>query len=208
MRSSTARLALAAAGLAVLGMVGSSSAATKPNVLTFTDAAGDALATQKAYDITQVKITTKGVTTKKGKVVTYKPKSLVVSMTIAGAFSTTAGANYEVDVDVAGCGYANFTYTPGSSLSEGGVFTECGSPEDETGSTATLYDLPPTVTGSTVTWDVPLSALSTEFKQGALISAITAVTAQNDPVFGIIGAGAFVDQGNFDTAATDSSVKI
>lgn len=207
MRTTAARLALAAAGLSVLGMVGGASAATKPNLLSFSDPAGDALATQKAYDITKVTVTTKGVTTKKGKVVTYKPKSIVVTMTIAGAFTTTPGANYEVDADVAGCGYANFTYTPGA-LSEGGLFTECGSPADSTGSTATLYDMPPTVKGSTVTWDIPLNALDPSFKQGALLSGISALATQNDPVFGIVGPGAFVPGGNLDTASTDGSVKI
>jgi hypothetical protein len=207
MRTSTVRVALAAAGLAVVGMVGSSSAVTAPSKLSFTDAAGDALGTQKSYDITKVSFATKGVTTKKGKVVTYKPKSLVVSMTIAGAFATTAGANYEVDADVSGCGYANFTYTPGS-LNAGGLFTECGSPPDQTGSTATLYDFPPTVSGSTVTWDIPLSALSPEFKKGAVLSGLSALATQNDPAFGIIGAGAFVAEGNFDNAGTDRSFKI
>ncbi len=208
MRTTTTRLALAAAGLGVLGLVGSASAGASPAKLSFSDPAGDALGTQKAYDITAVTLTTKGVTTRAGKKTTYTPKSLVVSMTIAGEFSAVSGAAYEVDVDVQGCGYANFTYTPGSSLSEGGLFTECGSPEDETGSTATLYDAPPTVSGSTVTWDLPLSALSEEFKAGALLSEITAHASQNDPVFGILGAGAFFSEGNFDNAATDKTFRI
>ncbi len=212
MRVSVARTALAAAGLAAVGLVGSASAAvqpaSKPSTLSFSDPAGDALGTQKPYDITQVGFTTKGVTTKVGKKTTYKPKSLVVTMTIAGDFASTAGASYEVDVDVAGCGYANFTYTPGSSLSDGGLFTECGSPTDQTGSTSTLYNQPPTVKGSTVTWDFPLSGLSEEFKAGAVISAITAHTVQNDPVFGIIGPGAFASEGNFDNASTDKTFTI
>lgn len=208
MRSTTVRLALAAAGLAAIGMVGSSSAATAPTKLTVSDAAGDALATQKAYDITRVTFTTKGVTTKKGRVVTYKPKALVITMTIAGAFATTAGSNYEVDANVAGCGYANFSYRPGSALDSGGVFTECGSPADETGSTATLYAYPPTVKGSTVTWDVPLNGLSEEFRQGAVLSGISALATQNDPVFGLVGTGLIGAEGNFDSAATDKRFTI
>ncbi len=208
MRALTPRLVTAAACLAVVGLVGGASAATKPSTLTFTDPAGDALATQKSYDITKVSFTTKGVTTKVGKKVTYKPKSIVVTMTIAGDFASLAGAAYGVDVDVAGCGYANFSYTPGSSLSEGGLFTECGSPEDDTGSTATLYNQAPEVKGSTVTWDFPLSGLSEEFKAGAVISGITAHAVQNDPVFGLLGPGAFASEGNFDNAETDKTFTI
>lgn len=211
MRASTTRLALAAAGLAVLGSFGQAHAAArpaakavKPPVLTITDPAGDALATQKSYDITKVTITTKG----KGSKASYKPVSIVLTMTVAGALSTTPGAAYEVDVaDVSGCGYANFTYTPGG-LDEGGVFTECGSPADETGSTATLYDAPPTVSGSTITWDVPLSLLSPEFKAGAVFSGISGKANQNDPVFGLIGTGTLLDEGNWDIASTDKTFRL
>ena len=200
MRASTTRLALAAAGLAVLGSFGQAHAAArpaakavKPPVLTITDPAGDALA-----------ITTKG----KGSKASYKPVSVVLTMTVAGALSTTPGAAYEVDVaDVSGCGYANFTYTPGG-LDEGGVFTECGSPADETGSTATLYDAPPTVSGSTITWDVPLSLLSPEFKAGAVFSGISGKANQNDPVFGLIGTGTLLDEGNWDIASTDKTFRL
>lgn len=205
--STTTRLALAAAGLLALGSYGTASAAAKPAkpaVLSFTDAAGDALATQKAYDITKVSITTKG--TGAGKA--YKPKSLVLSLTINGAPSKTAGTAYEIDFsDVSGCGYANFTYTPGA-LSEGGVFTECGSPDDGTGNTSTLYDAPPTVSGSTITWDVPLNLLSPEFRKGAVMSGISAKANQNDPVFGLLGTGALLDEGNWDYATTDKSFTV
>ena len=194
------RLALAAAGLGIVGTTSLANAATGPKALSFTDPSGDAL-TGAAYDITKVEFTTTG--TKVGR--TYTPKKLVVRMTIAGSFASTPGVNYEVDADLAGCGYTNFTYTPGAQVA-GGLFTECGSAPDATGSTATLYDEPPTVTGSTVTWTFSLKGLSPEFKAGALFSGISALTVQNDPVFGIIGPG--VVGANFDDASTHKTYKI
>lgn len=204
MRPVLVRLALAAAGVSVLGVaVQANAAVPSPTKLVITDPAGDALGSQGPYDITNVSISTTG--NKVGK--TYTAKTLVVSMTVVGGFSKYPGATYEVDVDVSGCGYANFTYTPGSALGEGGLFTECGSPEDETGSTATLYSTPPEVKGSTVTWTFPFSALSSEFKAKKLtISEVSAFTTQNEPVFGIVGPG--IVGLNVDDATTDKSYKI
>ena len=211
MRRTPVSLALVAVGCAAVALAAPSSAASAPAKVAFSDPAGDALATQKTYDITDVLVTSTGTTSTKkvGKktVTTYTPKAILVKLTVAGSFATTAGANYEVDLDVAGCGYANFTYTPGA-ISEGGLFTECGSPADETGSTSTLYDAPPTVSGKTVTWQLPLSALSKEFKPGVLLSDIRALAAQNDPVFGIIGAGALAAEGNFDNASTSATLRL
>ena len=199
---------MAVAGLASAGLALSSHAATPaagPKTLSFSDATGDALGSSASDDITNVTFTTKGTTTKIGKTTKYTPKYLVVSMTLAGAPGSTPGLNYEVDANLDGCGYTNFTYTPGSQVT-GGLFTECGSAPDQTGSTATLYSAPPTVTGSTITWTFGLKELSPEFKVGAAFSGISALTVQNDPVFGLIGPG--LVGADYDTASTDSTYKI
>ena len=203
-----ARFALATAGLATAGLALSSSAATPvgPKTLSYTDATGDSLGAVASNDITKVTFTTTGTTTKVGKKTTYTPKNLVVSLTLAAAPGSTPGLDYEVDGDLPGCGSTNFTYTPGAQV-QGGLFTECGSePDATTGSTSTLYDAPPTVNGSTITWTFSLKGLSPEFKAGAVFSGITAFTVQNDPVFGIVGPG--LVGGEYDTASTDSTYKI
>jgi len=200
------RLAVTAAGLAAAGLTLSSSAATVgPKTLNFSDAAGDALGSSAANDITKVTFTTTGTTTKVGKYLKYTPKNLVVSMTLAAAPGSTPGLDYEVDAQLDGCGGTKFSYTPGAQT-EGSLFTDCGSPESTGTGTSTLYTTSPTVNGSTITWTFGLKELSPEFKPGATFSGLTALTVQNDPVFGIIGPG--IVGGDYDDAATDSTYKI
>jgi hypothetical protein len=187
-------LALTCLGVAVAP---SSFAATGPASLVVADPAGDAVAAGTAFDITAITLTTTGQ--KEGK--TYRPKSIVVSLTLAAPPSAQAGATYGVDVDLAGCGYANFSYTPGATLGEGSVFTECGSPEDETGSTATLYQQAPKVKGNVITWTVGVKTPG--FKPGTAVTGINAFTTFNEPVFGLLGP-TLVDKAlSFDVAETE-----
>lgn len=187
-------LALTCAGVA---LAPSALAASGPATLVAPDPAGDALAAGAAFDITGITLTTTGTTAGKA----YTPKQLVVSLALAEPPSTQSGATYGVDVDLAGCGYAQFSYTPGAALGEGSIFTECGSPADETGSTATLYQQAPKVKDNVITWTI--SVRTTGFKPGTSVTGINAYTTFNEPVFGIIGPTAVDPALAFDTAETD-----
>lgn len=185
-----------------LALSPASSAASKPRSLVVPDPKGDAVAAGAAYDITSIGLTTVGRTDGR----TYTPKSFVVTLSLAEPPSTQAGSTYGVDVELAGCGFANFSYTPGATLGEGSVFTECGSPADETGSTATLYPVPPKVKGNVITWTIGVKTPG--FKPGTAVTGIDGFTTFNEPVFGIIGPTA-IDKGlSFDVAETDKSYVI
>ena len=184
-----------------IALAPTSSAASKPASLVVPDPAGDSVA-GAPFDITSITLTTAGKT--EGR--TYTPKTFVVSLTLAAPPSTQAGATYGVDVELAGCGYANFSYTPDAALGEGSIFTECGSPEDETGSTATLYSTPPKVKGKVITWSI--SVKTPGFKPGTAVSEINGFTTFNEPVFGIIGPTAVDKALAFDLAETDKTYTI
>lgn len=184
-----------------IALAPTSSAASKPAQLVVPDPAGDAV-TGAPFDITSITLTTAGKT--EGR--TYTPKTFVVTLSLAAPPSTQAGATYGVDVELAGCGYANFSYTPDAALGEGSIFTECGSPEDETGSTATLYSTPPKVKGNVITWSI--SVKTPGFKPGTAVSAINGFTTFNEPVFGILGPTAVEKALAFDLAETDKTYVI
>jgi hypothetical protein len=185
-----------------IALAPASSAASKPRSLVVPDPTGDVVAAGAAYDITSIGMTTTGTT--EGR--TYTPKSFVVTMTLAGPPSTQAGSAYNVDVELAGCGPASFGYTPGATFGEGSVFTECGSPADETGSTATLYPTPPKVKGNVITWTIGVKTPG--FKPGTSVTEINGSTTFNEPLFGLIGP-AIIDRGlSFDVAETDKSYVI
>ena len=174
-------------------------AAVKPQIV---DPKGDALGAQAAYDIVSTTFSTIG--TGSGKA--YKATKLNVVLTLAAPPSKQAGSTYGVDATVAGCGYFNLSYTPGATLGEGSVFTECGTPADETGSTATLISLSPKVKGNTITWSMSVKSLPKPIKQGAVFSDLVAHASINEPVFGIIGPGVF--GANIDDAAGTKSWKL
>ena len=179
-----------------------SSAASGPASLVVPDPEGDAIAAGAAFDITSIELTTAG----KGTGAAYTPKSFVVTLTLAAPPSTQAGSTYGVDVELDGCGYANFSYAPGAALGEGSIFTECGSPEDDTGSTATLYSQPPKVKDNVITWTI--SVKTPGFKPGTEVTEINGFTTYNEPVFGIIGPTAIDKALAFDLAETDKTYVI
>lgn len=185
-----------------IALAPTSSAASKPASLVVPDPAGDARAVGAAYDITSIVLTTAGRTDGR----TYTPKTFVVTLTLAEAPSTQAGSSYGVDVELDGCGYASFSYTPGATLGEGSVFTECGSPADDTGSTATLYATPPKVKGKVITWSI--SVKTPGFEPGTIVSAINGFTTFNEPVFGILGPTTVDKALAFDLAETDKTYRI
>lgn len=183
MRIAVARTALAAAGLAVVGLAGSSFAAAAPTgkTLVFTDESGDSLG-QPGDDLTKVTYTTTG--TKVGK--TYTAKSLVVTLEAASDIATDGILTYEIDAEIAGCtaGF-NLYFTPGVDGSEGGGCVN-SDPADPTSFTSVGVDGPPTVAGRTITWTISLKA-DPAFKAGGKISGFHAYTAAVEPVVGFIG---------------------
>ena len=71
---------------------------------------GDAVAPSPAYDVVSVQWTTTG----KGSGKAYVPKSLVVTMTLAGPPSTDPGVTYEAEATTITCGDVMFTMEPGT----------------------------------------------------------------------------------------------
>lgn len=198
------RSLLVASAVAGIVLAPSSFAAARANTLVVPDPRGDVVAAGAGYDITSTTLTTVGTTqtsTVRGRqVTTYKPQNLVVRLTLAEPPSTTAGSAYEVDLEVDGCGYAVFSYTPGAAVGDGTIFTECGSPPDELGSTATLYDAPPAVKGSTITWT--LSVKTPGFQPGTRVREILGFTTVNEPVFGFLGPTLLSPELAFDVVET------
>jgi hypothetical protein len=230
MPGTTVRLSLAAAGLAVVGLVGGATAApataTGPKSLVLSDPSGDAVPGMTG-DITKVTYTTSGTTTVKkvGKrsVATYTPKALVVSMVMADAIDTTGAVVYEADAKVDGCGtlslYAQFGVTGAVNDPSGGLLGCGGSGSlDPTGavpapaagllaSSSTSLTVTPTVVGKTITWTLDFSEAPAVLKAGASITGFDVYTALSDPV---LGFGPYLFDSTFysDQVASDSTYKI
>lgn len=195
MRRTSARLSLAAAGLAVVGLVGSASAAVGPTVLSVDDMAGDARTAQAGDDITNLTVTTTGTTTTKKvgrkSVKTYTPKALVVTVKLAGAPDAVPFAQVEVKAVTSACGNLRLYYDP-QHLGDGNSI-QCGAP-GLTGTPSTFDGTAPTVTGSTISWVVTLPV---EMKPGTTVTSFDAFTYLGDPLTGAgtanVGPSAYTD---------------
>jgi hypothetical protein len=195
---------LAALAVGAVAVSGTASAATTgPKTLTFSDPAGDSLPPQASTDITKVRFTTSGTGTGKK----YVAKNLVVQLTLAGAPDSNGTTIYEVDAQLAGCGVFTMSYSPGASLIESSGFAECGGDGTPTGS-GTLFDALPEVTGSTMTWTLPLKGLPGDVKVGSAFSSIYAYTDLVDPVTGLLGPAAIDNSLAYDSAATDATYAV
>lgn len=207
----SARLSLAAAGLAALGMVGSAQAGpvapVGPNTLVVTDATGDARGAQASTDITSVTFTTTGKTTTKkvkGKTVTtYVPDTLVASLALAAAPSVVPVTSYEIDGDTA-CGTLYMYYDP-NNFGSGAQLANCG-PKTNTGDTFFLTETP-VVTGSTITWSIPFSSLPKDVAAGTAVTAIHGYVTIAEPNTSQ-GPTAVTNQANIDDAVSDATYKI
>jgi hypothetical protein len=204
-------------GLSIVGVVLATTASAggpaAPNVLTFTDPAGDHVPTDDGNDILSVTYTTSGVIAPKGPGKgrgkgnqAYTPKALVVTMTLAGPPSAVPGTLYEIDAVTSGCGDLLLYFTPGVDGSGGLV--DCGSEPDATGSTTTSLDVEPEVQGSTVTWTLPFSMLPKEVGVGSTISEFAAYSTQTDPATGVVGPYLLTSELNYDNASSDATYKI
>lgn len=185
------RLVAALAAAAVVAAPSVSTAAPKP-APQIVDAKGDAAGAQASLDISTVLFTTSGVTTvtrvgKKRKT-TYTPTKLVVVETLGAAPNTTPGIRYRIEAEIAGCGQFDIYYVNGESGTTGYVWVDC--PEsDAVGEGGTLIELSPKVGATTLTWEIPLKALTKDVKVGAVVSGFRAFTDIGDPVTGILGTG-------------------
>lgn len=202
MRTATARLSLAAAGLAVLGLVGAAGAAAPvvgPSTLVVTDAAGDGLR-QPGDDIVKLTYTTTGATKKVGTKTTYTPKALVVTLETASSIATNGTVQYDIEGALPGCGDFYFYITPGAALE--GIYGSCG--DDDA---ASFEGVETVVKDKTLTFTIGLGSV-TGFKAGAAMSAISAYTGAVDPVTGELGAVAFGGTLSNDDVSSDATYKI
>lgn len=209
------RLATSALAAVVLAGVPVLAAAAPPPAPQIVDARGDAVANQQALDVVSVLFKTTGATKtvragKRRKTV-YTPTTLVIVETLAAAPSSAPSTRYRIEADVEGCGEFDLYYTAGAGLPAGWVALECPVEDDPT-TTGTLYKLLPRVTGSTLTWELPLAELPPQVKLGAKVSGFRAFTDVGDPVYALVGtgdgaenAGAAVDAGS-GTAVADIAV--
>jgi hypothetical protein len=190
MRTSIARISLAAAGLAVVGLVGGAHAATTapagPKTLTYTDPSGDGKVA--GDDITKVTYTTTGTTTKVGKKVTYTPKNLVIIVEAASAIVTNGTMQYDIEGSVPGCGDFFFYFAPGAAIGAvpvvGGAPTVSGSCADD--SAAVFDGVTAVAADKTLTFTIGLGSI-TGFTAGASVTGMLAYTGTVDPVFGVVG---------------------
>lgn len=209
MRSIVVRSALCAAGVSLLGLAAgahaaTTTAATGPSTLTFTDPSGDARGGQTSMDIVGVTMTTTGKTVLvKGKKV-YTPNTLVAKLTLAAPPSTLPVLNFELDGTSSGCGDMALYYD-GQNLASGGFFSHCGTP-DATGLDSLDWDAP-TVTGSTITWTIPYSVLPREMTTKATIDNLHGYTALNEPLTGL-GTSLVTFAADIDDATSDATYKV
>lgn len=155
------------------------------------DPVGDALDARPEMDIVSVTFESKPRNPR-------NTPSLVVTIELAGPIdkSTATAVNYNVDTDVPGCGYLNFTWSPGTVL-EGGpgagaysnLSTSCGGEPSSTGDgTYRGIDTKSALDGNKLILWTSLESLTKEVLAIGEITNIRATTANAEPVFGIISA--------------------
>ncbi len=200
MRVTVARTALAAAGLAVIGLVGSASAGT-PSVgakpLVITDPAGDSFG-QPGDDLVKMTWSTTGTGTGKA----YKPAALVVAVETSGKVGATSSLQYNVEGTVAGCGDFYFYTSPGSALLDGSAFGSCADDDSVDFTNAEV-----TSTDTTVTFTLPLGSVA-GFKAGNAISGLVGYVGIVDPVTGEFGPAFLGADGASDVVSSDATYKI
>jgi hypothetical protein len=186
------RLRLTAlATAAALAVVPATSNAASPDQVR--DVTGDARGGLASADIVSARWSTAG----KGA-----SKALVGTLRLAAPPNMDAPFVYELRSEVVGCGSVNFMYTPGVLVervgevvnnpaiadgnNEAGVWLACGGDDGATTSSTLLLDeVTFAVTGNTMTWSVPLSALPSQVRAGSVFYDFEAVSDVGEPVFGI-----------------------
>lgn len=140
--------------------------------------------------------------------------SVVVTWELAAPPQPTA-ATYAFEGELEGCGKFSAAFrqgtvynivfgdTLGFGISTHQFYVGCGSPPDETGSTATFVDLMIRVDGNTIEMWTPLANLPEEARSGT-VTGLRAYTQLSEPVTGIIGNGSLGLPPN-DEATTERS---
>ncbi|MCA1822944.1 MAG: hypothetical protein ABR520_04415 [Mycobacteriales bacterium] len=202
-------LVAVAAAATLLGAAPGLAIGQKPQI---TDPPGDALGSRASLDIVSGTFDTSGIVTKVGRRTTYTPKSFVGTLTLAGPPEAGPGYAYYLNADVAGCGGFQLAYAPGtvfaSTVGAATLYTDCGSPPDETGSTSTLITVEATIAGNAIVWTVGLKSLPQEIKLGSVFSNLSAYTDIVEPVLGVIGPGYLTDVLWVDSATSDKTWKL
>jgi hypothetical protein len=181
MRGTTARLSLAAAGLAVIGLVGAASAATTapvgPKSLVVTDPAADSKGLPG--DIAKLTYSTIGKTAKVGKKMVYTPSALTIAVETVSSIATDGSVQYDVEGNLAGCGNFYLYASPGSALDPLG--SSCA---DD--ATVKFDGSSYAVSGKTITFTIPLRSIPGAVA-GGVVSALFAYTGSVEPATGEIG---------------------
>ncbi|HEV2889464.1 MAG TPA: hypothetical protein VGX28_03740 [Frankiaceae bacterium] len=185
-------LAAVAAATALLAP----SAYASPNRPQITDPKGDAVTGAAELDIVSARWSTSG----RGN-----DKALVATMTLAAPPKDGVPYTYELSSVVRDCGVVWFRYTPGALLMTlggtvpGEVWAECA---DE------VYDsvITLTVTGSTITWSIPVDVLPPQITTGSLFYDFAALADAGEPAYGHSVAG-IADQA-LDDAFGDGSWRL
>jgi hypothetical protein len=195
-----------AAALAV-GLAGAASAKSGPNILTFSDPAGDNVSPSSASDITGVTWTSTmknkahGNGVGRGK---YTPTALVVTLTLAAPPATDSTV-YAVDANLPGCGDFLLTYQPGATL-ESFNYADCGGdPSDPTTQGSSTFDAAPDVVGSSIVWTLPFNSLPGGVKPGTTFTDLNAYTDFTDPALGLVSPSLIAGTPIYDTAKTDKT---
>lgn len=181
-----------------------------PAPLVIKDDKGDALDVRPEMDIVSLTLESKN----------FKPKdtpSLVVTLELAGPInrSTATAVNYNIDTEIPGCGYLQFTYSPGTVL-EGGpgagaysnISTSCGGEPSTTGDGTYLgVDAKVELNGNKLVMWTSWASLTKEIRAQDTVGEISATVEIAEPVFGIIGAGIFGPTTATDSVTTDKTWK-
>ena len=120
------------------------------------DAKGDAVGPRAGTDVVSALWSTQG----RGSGRSYVPKTLTVTLTLAGPVETAPGTQYEVEAKTDTCGDVLFTHTSGTpygdltGLTGWAVWGDCVGSDGE----SAVELITPTVEGSTIRWEFSLKA--------------------------------------------------
>lgn len=166
---------LAAALLVAATQLPSHAATPKPQI---TDAAGDAVGAQPGADLVSVVYSTTGT----GSGRSYRPKKLVVTMTMAGDVITSPGLTYEVEAQTSTCDVVTFSAQQGTPYSAVvGVngwadWGSCVNGEDG------VELITAVAKGKTLTWSFSLKMLPKDLEVGTVFSDFEARIDPTNPV--------------------------
>lgn len=186
-------------GLALTATPGSAAPTKVPQIK---DATGDAVAPSAAYDVVSVLWTTAG----KGSGKSYSPKSLVVTMTLAGPPSTDPGVTYEVEATTDTCGDVMFTMEPGTPYESVTGLNGWADWGDCTVGDSSVELLTVKTKGSSIIWTYGLKASPLELS--TVFSDFRARVDPSNPAVPFPSNTTGTELGLFDAASGDGTWKV